>query len=66
MGAKNAVSGVFYAFGVGARSTGLNEKPRKHWHVAGLSFLLKNVLLEILGGDAGIRTLDPGFAQMRP
>lgn len=66
MGAKNAVSGVFYAFDVEAKSAGLNKKPRKHWRVAGLSFLLKNVLLEILGGDAGIRTLDPGFARMHP
>lgn len=53
MGAKNAVSGVFYAFDVEAKSAGLNKKPRKHWRVAGLSFLLKNVLLEILGGPEG-------------
>ena len=48
---KNAVSGVGYAFCVEAKSTGLNEKTRKHWRVAGLSFFLKNVLLKILGGE---------------
>ena len=48
------------------QSGGRNEKPRQHWCVAGYPLLLTASFASILGGDAGIRTLDPGFAQMRP
>ena len=49
-----------------AQSGGINEKPRKHWRVAGYPLLLTASFASILGGDGGIRTLDSGFARMLP
>ena len=39
------------------QSGGLNEKPRKHWCVAGYPLLLTASFASILGGEGGIRTL---------
>ena len=39
-----------------AQSGGINEKPRKHWRVAGYPLLLTASFASILGGD-GVRLI---------
>ena len=59
---KNA---EFREFG-SARSRGRNEKPRTDWRLAGSYVQSETGFANVIGGDGGIRTLDPGFARMLP